>query len=332
MEKSRVLVVKQAGSADDFDLVANASASSPESPQSAMRHICVCACTYRRPAFLTKLLQGLDGQKTDGTFTFSIVIADNDGLESARSVVETFAASSRVPIKYCVEPRQNITLARNKAVANADGDFIAFMDDDEFPPLDWLITLFRACTAAGVDAVIGPVKPHFDDSAPKWVVKSRLYERASYPTGPLGEWRRGRVNNILFRKEILASLKEPFNPEFRAGEDIDFVRRLMENGKRFMWCREAAVWEEVPKVRWKRGFMMRRSLLQGTSAANHPTCGAWDISKSMIAAPLYTLILLLALPAGQDKFMILIVKICYHLGKLLGAAGLNVIKDAYVLE
>ena len=332
MERSRDLAAEPVVIADVFERAANVSAYSAENLQSEMTHICVCACTYRRPAFLEKLLRELDGQKTDGTFTFSILIADNDRLESARSVVEKFAASSRVPVKYCVEPLQNIALARNKAMANAEGEFIAFLDDDEFPPADWLITLLRACTAAGVDAVIGPVIPHFDDSAPKWVVKSRLYERASYPTGPLGEWRRGRVNNILFRKEILSSLKEPFNPEFRAGEDIDFVRRLMENGKRFMWCREAAVLEEVPGVRWKRAFMIRRSLLQGTSAARHPTCGARDISKSIMAAPLYVLILPLALLAGQDKFMILMVKICYHLGKLLGVTGINVIKDAYVVE
>ena len=36
-------------------------------------------------------------------------------------------------VKYCVEPRQNIALARNKALQNAEGDLIAFIDDDEFP-------------------------------------------------------------------------------------------------------------------------------------------------------------------------------------------------------
>ena len=35
--------------------------------------------------------------------------------------------------------KQNIALARNKAIENAKGDFIAFIDDDEFPLDQWLL-------------------------------------------------------------------------------------------------------------------------------------------------------------------------------------------------
>jgi succinoglycan biosynthesis protein ExoM len=295
-------------------------------------HVCICICTYKRAYFLTRLLQSLQEQRTDGQFTCSVVVCDNDESASAKDVVEEFAASSRIPTKYCVEPQQNISLARNRALEGAEGDFVACLDDDEFPPSDWLLTLFRALRNTGVDGVIGPVKPYFDAKAPKWVIKSRLYERTTYPTGPLGDWRRGRVNNILFKREILASTTEPFNPKFRAGEDIDFVRRMMENGKTFLWCSEAAVFEEVPAVRWRRTFILRRLLLLGTCAAGHPNCGGWDVAKSIVAVPLYLAALPISFIFGQDKFMVLMAKISYHIGKVLGVMGVSVIRDAYVVE
>src|SRR5207245_11391150 len=108
-------------------------------------HISVCICTYKRPGFLKRLLRELDRQETESDFTYSIVVADNDRLQSASPVVSECAMTSSIPIKYCVEPEQNIALARNKAVENASGDYIAFIDDDEFPAKDWLLTLFRAC-------------------------------------------------------------------------------------------------------------------------------------------------------------------------------------------
>jgi hypothetical protein len=57
------------------------------------------------------------------TVTYSIVVVDNDHLKSSKSVVSGFSAASTVPVKYCVEPQQNIPMARNKAVENADGEF-----------------------------------------------------------------------------------------------------------------------------------------------------------------------------------------------------------------
>src|SRR5882672_9464674 len=105
------------------------------------RHISVCICTYRRPELLKRLLEGLSRQDTKGLFTFSAVIVDNDEQQSAKELVLDFAAASPMPTKFCVEPRKSISFARNKALEHAEGDMIAFIDDDEFPPTDWLFCL-----------------------------------------------------------------------------------------------------------------------------------------------------------------------------------------------
>src|SRR3984893_17792103 len=105
------------------------------------KHVSVWICTYRRPQLLKRLLQTLEKQETHGLFTFSIVVADNDGRRSAEALVSDFAADAAIAVTYCVEPQQNISLARNKAIANAIGDFIAFIDDDESPAKRWPLTL-----------------------------------------------------------------------------------------------------------------------------------------------------------------------------------------------
>ena len=50
-------------------------------------HITVCICTFERPTLLSRLLAALDRQKTDGLFTYSVVVADNDVNQSAEPVV-----------------------------------------------------------------------------------------------------------------------------------------------------------------------------------------------------------------------------------------------------
>jgi succinoglycan biosynthesis protein ExoM len=295
-------------------------------------HVSVCICTYKRPEYLQRLLNELRSQDTRGLFTYSIVVADNDQLRSAEAVVLDFAARSSIPAVYCVEPRQNIALVRNKAVENTTGNFIAFIDDDEFPTNQWLLSLFEACRKYNADGALGPVKPHFDVEPPRWVIESKLHDRPSYPTGLVIDWRKGRTGNVLLKTEIFAGEEQPFRPEFLTGEDQDFFRRMIAKGHRFVWCHEALAYEIVPPIRWKTRFMLRKALLRGAVSSIHPTFGALDIAKSVIAAPVYTVALPFAFIMGQARFMTLLVKLCDHLGKLLACLGVRPIKDAYVTD
>ena len=112
----------------------------PERP-----HITVCVCTFRRPELLTRLLETLERQETGGEFTYSVVICDNDPGGSALDTVMSFQRTSSLNVHYTSEPRQNIALARNEALRHATGDFIAFVDDDEFVEPEWLRAMWLTC-------------------------------------------------------------------------------------------------------------------------------------------------------------------------------------------
>jgi hypothetical protein len=124
----------------------------------------------------------------------------------------------------------------------------------------------------------------------------------------------------------------PFRPELRAGEDQDFFRRKIEAGYKFIWSADAVVSETIPPARWKRSYILRKAFLQGATAALQPNCTKSDIAKSLIAVPLYSLVLPFTLLMGQQYFMRLMVKICDQTGKLLTRTGINPIGDEYVSE
>lgn len=292
-------------------------------------HICVCICTYKRPRLLKKLLIELDKQNTAGEFTYSVVVADNDREQSAQAVMNEIAASLLLPIQYCVEPQQNIAMARNKALANAQGDFIAFIDDDEFPPTDWLLTAFRACNEHKADGVLAPVQPYFEHEPPKWLIKGQFCERPEYPTGYKLNWRETRTGNVLFWRRILENIEEPFRREFgNGGEDQEFFKRMMEHGAVFIWCNEAAVYEVVPPERCRRRYMLKRALQRGQ--CEKELADFQGVCKSLIAVPLYALMLPFLLLAGQHWFMRYLIRLCDHIGKLASVLGIRLLGDKYI--
>jgi succinoglycan biosynthesis protein ExoM len=292
-------------------------------------HITVCICTFKRPALLLRLLQALETQRSDGQFSYGVVVVDNDDQASARATVAAFAASAKLTVDYAVETEQNIALARNRAVAKARGEYVAFVDDDEFPGADWLLLLLRTLLSSQAHGALGPVKPHFDLSPPRWVVRGAFCERPSYPTGTLlREPKQTRTGNVLLRRSSLLAETGPFDPRFgrTGGEDVDFFSRRLAQGERFVWCDEAPVFESVPADRMTRAYFLRRALLRGVVNAERLRPWSLGVAKSMLAALIYTT----ALPLlwwRQDLFMRFLVRDCDHIGKVFAACGIKLVRQ-----
>jgi len=295
-------------------------------------HISICICTFKRPALLQRLLSSLESQETSGHFGYSIVVVDNDKHESGRSAVEAFARKSKTAVNYFVEREQNIALARNMAVSNAAGNLFAFIDDDEIPIRDWLLRLYSTCLKHRADGVFGPVVPIFQVDPSPWMLKAVLFDRPSYArTGVEIEWKRTGMGNALVRRKVVDRLVGPFDKKFGSGgEDIDFFRRAIGRGHSFIWCAEGTVYEAVAIERTRLSFQLKRALLRGKSSLQHPGGRTYGIAKSMLATLLYTMLLPAFLLFGRHMFIRYLVKDFDHVGKLLAACGIDLVKDRYV--
>jgi len=292
------------------------------------RHVSICICTYKRPALLLRLLKALEGQETDGSFSYSVVVADNDANRSAETTVADFAHEASIEVAYCCETNQNIALARNAALRQAAGELIGFIDDDEFPVEDWLIRMVRMLDDPKFSGVLGPVRPHFEEEPPEWIVKGGFCDRPEHSTGKILAWGECRSGNLLFRRKLIDGDDEPFDAKFgNGGEDMEFFLQMTEAGHVFVWCNEAIAYESVPPSRLTRRFMLRRALLRGKNILKQTT-GRWrKVLVSLVAAPIYLVLAPLLLIRGQHWFMKYCIKLCDHSGRLLAIVGLNPISD-----
>jgi glycosyltransferase involved in cell wall biosynthesis len=59
-----------------------------------------------------------------------IVVVDNGSRDATSKAVEQWAAGCPFPVRLVMEPRPGLSVARNRALRTAQGELLAFTDDD----------------------------------------------------------------------------------------------------------------------------------------------------------------------------------------------------------
>lgn len=226
----------------------------------AEARIAIAAATYNRPDGLAKLLDGLAVLVIPHGIEAWVVIVDNSAEGTAREQVEGRVAGFPFPLHYRHEPEPGITQARNAALADAvdrKADWIAFIDDDEWPEPDWLRVL-ASRRADGVSAIFGSVLPVFESTPPRWIERSPFYEVKRAEDG--AELETGHCGNCLIRLADVTACGLEFDAGYAlsGGEDTLFFRELRRCAGTLVSAPGAIVRESVPASRMSLRWLMRR--------------------------------------------------------------------------
>ncbi|HYU99066.1 MAG TPA: glycosyltransferase family 2 protein, partial [Pyrinomonadaceae bacterium] len=170
----------------------------------------VAICTYNRAALLHRVLDSLANQ-TPANYEVEILIVDNGSTDETSQVVNQRQALDN-RIRYVVEPEPGIAYARNCALAEAGGEYLAFIDDDAWADADWLENLLAPIQSVSPrpEYVVGPVSLVWEVNRPDWFpdrFESLLcrYEMGNVPRF-LGADGYLLTTNSLFHRETLLKL------------------------------------------------------------------------------------------------------------------------------
>jgi len=287
--------------------------------------VSICIATYRRPEGLSRLLDSLDRLKLSIGIQVEVIVVDNDCEESAASVVQS-RSGSLGPIRYCVEPRQNIALARNRALSEASGEWVLFIDDDEVADENWVSEYLKLAEREPCDGAFGPVLIRLEEVVTPWLDVETFYARRRHPTGELLGMGDLYTSNALVRRRLFD--ERSFDPAYglTGGSDSELFGRMLRSGARFLSCDEALVVECIPPERHRLGWLAQRAFRGGcvhTRIARSSTSG--DSSKRALraVAQLCGLMVLMPLVAfgGRRALARIVLRICTQAGHLWALMG-----------
>ena len=235
----------------------------------------VAICTHNRAADLNEALISLLHQSFDECY--EVIVVDNRSTDHTKQVVLDFQDMIDIPIIYLYEERLGLSVARNRAIREAKGEYVLFLDDDAVASEDWIsgiVDLFEGDPRIG--CVGGKIVPAWEGTAPQWLLPENrtLYTILDY-ADEIVEMRKPAIPfgaNVAFRKSLFASI-EPFREDLgRVGsnllssEEAELIDRIRAQHSVY-YTPHASVLHKIPRSRISRKWLLRRIYWQGVSSA-----------------------------------------------------------------
>ncbi|MCA8956094.1 MAG: glycosyltransferase [Planctomycetes bacterium] len=194
--------------------------------------ISVVVCTYNGARTIRQTFEAIARLDYDN---YEVVVV-NDGSTDATPHIAAEYGVRRIDIE-----NGGLSNARNVGMRAAEGEIVAYIDDDAYPDPHWLSFLAVAFTTSQHVGIGGPnLAPHGDGPVADCVANSPGGPSHVLFTDQLAEHLPGC--NMAFRRDALMAVGG-FDVRFRiAGDDVDLCWRLIEAGGTLGFHAGAVVW------------------------------------------------------------------------------------------
>lgn len=176
---------------------------------------------YNTERYLMQCLDSLVHQTLD---EMEILVVDDGSTDSSREIIEKYAET--YPKKICAFYKENggQASARNYALARAKGDYLGFVDSDDWVDLSMYRTMWQQAETEKLDIVVCDMEDHYPDGT---VIHH-------HPSHAVDKFRQTpSACNKIFRKTLVGK------QHFLSGlwyEDFDFTTKLLFCTDRIGYC------------------------------------------------------------------------------------------------
>ncbi len=164
---------------------------------------------------------------------FEVIFVDDGSTDNSREIIENHMRQGLCSFRLITQENSGVSVARNRGLAEAQGDFICFVDSDDILDSRYLEVLYENITRYDVDvSIVG--KGDIDEYATAYVcpqtesksekcAKEEGLERLLQSDIKSGIW------GLLVRREVIADLR--FAEGYAYSEDLEMVWRLVASSE-----------------------------------------------------------------------------------------------------
>ncbi|WP_121971002.1 hormogonium polysaccharide biosynthesis glycosyltransferase HpsE [Leptolyngbya sp. BC1307] len=235
--------------------------------------VSVAIRAYNSTETIGKILDKLKSQTGTEGINWEIIVVDNNSTDDTQKIVQDYQASWDRPyaLKYFLESRQGAAFARRRAIAEATGEIISFLDDDNFPDSHWVAEIYAFGKAHPKAGVFGSrIRGEFEVTPPKnfrsiqgfLAIKEygetpRLFnaDKLDLPAGAgMAVRRQVWLDSIPDQMR----LKGPVGKSLASkGEDFESMVHISRAGWEIWYSPKMCIYHQIPACRLEKDYLLK---------------------------------------------------------------------------
>jgi glycosyltransferase involved in cell wall biosynthesis len=227
--------------------------------------------TYNGAKRLPKLLELLRDQIHTENLSWEIIVIDNNSTDDTAKLIQSYQEnwSCPFPLKYFFEPQQGAAYARKRAIKEAKSELIGFLDDDNYPQLNWVQSAYNFAKKYPQAGAYGSqIHPDWEVEPPENFQRVAAFlaitERGDLPLKyePAKKLLPPSAGLVVRRQAWLDSV--PNDPiltgrvtgNMLTSEDLEMLSYIQKSGWEVWYNPEMELFHKIPSSRLKKEYLI----------------------------------------------------------------------------
>lgn len=228
---------------------------------------------YNVEEYLEEALESICNQTLK---EFEAILIDDGSTDNSLEIIEKYLKKDK-RFKLRIQENSGPSMARNRGINDAVGEYVIFMDSDDVLPIDSLERRYQIIKKQ--DAEIGVFASYKYDGKNKWIMKNHFLREGIFKLEDnkellltLGPW------NKIFKRELIKKIEFPTHIKY--AEDQAFIMEAYLRAKQIYVSRYLCYFHRVrPK---KAKTSLTGEIIKNPNFVMQQTYESWKISKENI--------------------------------------------------
>jgi len=196
--------------------------------------ITIIVPVYNGEKYINKCITSILNQKYQN---IELILVNDGSKDGTKEILDDWSRKN-TKIKVIQQENKGVSIARNTGIEAARGDFLTFVDSDDYIANDFISYYYKLIKEYNADIALTPkpqkfneesqnIVPNIEDNIQIWTGEKAACEMLYYNID-IGSW------NKLISKELIEKYNIRFNPKLSYGEGFNFSVDCFQRAKKIV--------------------------------------------------------------------------------------------------